>query len=80
MAAALRHLPAPRAAGGRGKAPLLSWLGGPGRRTAAAARPEEGRGGRAGAVISLSPGQGEGMAGTSRSEGPVGAQRCSPHL
>ncbi|XP_047918968.1 proteasome assembly chaperone 3 isoform X1 [Anas acuta] len=41
MAAALRHLPAPRAAGGRGKAPLLSWLGGPGRRTAAAARPEE---------------------------------------
>eukprot|EP00075_Anas_platyrhynchos_P035800 XP_027325053.1 proteasome assembly chaperone 3 isoform X1 [Anas platyrhynchos] len=57
MAAALRHLPAPRAAGGRGKAPLLSWLGGPGRRTAAAARPEEGRGGRAGAVISLSPGQ-----------------------
>ncbi|XP_040430007.1 proteasome assembly chaperone 3 isoform X1 [Cygnus olor] len=41
MAAALRHLPAPRAAGGRGKAPLLSWLGGPGRRTAAAGRPEE---------------------------------------
>ncbi|XP_027325054.3 proteasome assembly chaperone 3 isoform X2 [Anas platyrhynchos] len=41
MAAALRHLPAPRAAGGRGKAPLLSWLGGPGRRTAAAATPEE---------------------------------------